>query len=163
MDPAGPGFQRMNTDMKLESTDAKYVQCIHTNDFYGMRANVTDYKCGDAIFIINNGSLQGGCFEEREYPCHHERAHLLFRESLSPDSKFWGIPCRESDGLPYKNETIAVMGIHGQSHGHGTKGRFCVPTNYKPPYALDKEIVAESFWNRVTGFDEFFVKTANLG
>lgn len=61
MDPAGPAFQRMGNDTKLEPSDAKYVQCIHTNDFYGMRANTSDYTCGHANFIMNKGSMQPGC------------------------------------------------------------------------------------------------------
>lgn len=140
MDPAGPGFSSMeNKEWKLNSDDAQYVQCIHTDgNKFGL---MTKYECGHANFLMNNGNDQVGC--EIDLTCDHERAYEYFQESLYPDHQFWGIPCNAISNIPYKNETIDMIGIHS----HRTKGTFCVPTKSTSPYALDKDTVVKTFWD----------------
>lgn len=139
MDPAGPGFEDTHIDNKIESSDAQYVQCIHSDDYYGAE---TKYGCGHANFLMNGARNQPGC---EGIMCEHGRAHEYFRESLSPKNEFWGLPCNEDDTVPYKNETIDIIGIHSKR----INGTFCVPTNYESPYALAKDIVVERYWNPI--------------
>lgn len=138
MDPAGPGFERMRKERKLNSDDAKYVQCIYTDgDIFG---TATEYGCGHENFMMNGGEAQPGC--PGATACDHKRAYVYFQESLSPDHQFWGIQCR-AYSVPHKNGTMDIIGIHHKR----INGTFCVRTDYKSPYALSKDDVLESISN----------------
>ena len=62
LDPAYPLFSIDNTDTRLDTTDAEFVDVIHTNSGY-----ITDiglsfpFAIGHADFFPNGGSSQAGC------------------------------------------------------------------------------------------------------
>jgi len=70
LDPAGPSFAHRNADGRLDSTDAVYVEVIHTNmGMTGMTKMI-----GHADFIANSGTMQPGCLLA---PCSHQRARRV--------------------------------------------------------------------------------------
>lgn len=57
LDPANPLFKKDDTSGRLDASDAKFVQCIHTS---GNLLGV-DYDTGDADYYANDGNEQPGC------------------------------------------------------------------------------------------------------
>lgn len=57
LDPAGPGFLHLPSKERLESSDATFVDVIHTNDMLcGFPKSI-----GDADFYIFGGKCQPQC------------------------------------------------------------------------------------------------------
>lgn len=61
LDPAFPGFMTPDTNIRLSSSDAKFVDVIHTDGgFFGF-----PYSIGHADFFPNGGiAVQPGCVQE---------------------------------------------------------------------------------------------------
>jgi pimeloyl-ACP methyl ester carboxylesterase len=121
LDPAGPMFACQNTATRLDPTDAKFVQAIHTNGdnfFYGGAGTLE--QMGDIDFYANGGQIQAGCERgvpqvvhdilhlnfssmEDDLSCSHDRSHELFTESVkdaanpSTSCNFMAFPCTSSD------------------------------------------------------------------
>lgn len=63
MDPAQPGFQGKNPLVRLDNSDAKFVDVIHTDGkpfcpFMGLGMGVS---VGTVDFFVNGGEAQPGC------------------------------------------------------------------------------------------------------
>ena len=78
-DPAGDVFDADSTSVRLTSTDANYVDAIHTNA-RGLLASGIDRNVGDSDFWSHRGDGQPGCFEPM---CDHMRAIYLFTDSIN--------------------------------------------------------------------------------
>ena len=82
MDPAGPAFQKTTKAVRLDSSDAKFVDVIHTNGgdedqgFLGM-----SYSVGHADFYPNGGVHQPGCWDIN-FICSHGEAPWMFVDSI---------------------------------------------------------------------------------
>ena len=63
LDPAGPVFARRPRKARLDSTDARFVDVIHTSFNYlvGIMG-----RCGHVDFYVNGGGKQPGCWPKRE-------------------------------------------------------------------------------------------------
>lgn len=139
LDPAGPGFSIpdiLKPDERIDPTDAKYVQCVFTNQFLlGMSID-----CGHANFYLNGGMWQPGC-SSTDIVCSHQRAMKYFTESLNPEHRFIGDQCESYS----KKLLVALTGWQCSDvsdrlgiHNEGKSGRFFVKTNAQPPFALRK-------------------------
>lgn len=63
LDPAYPGFEGPNARRRLNKTDARFVDVIHTNARFGLNNAVgLETPLGHADFYPNGGSFQPGCF-----------------------------------------------------------------------------------------------------
>ena len=60
LDPAMPFFVTVDKDNKLDSSDAEFVDVIHTNAFVQGKIETS----GDVDFYVNGGINQPGCWEE---------------------------------------------------------------------------------------------------
>ncbi|RUS76395.1 hypothetical protein EGW08_015846 [Elysia chlorotica] len=95
LDPAGPSFERYSTNVRLDKTDASFVDVIHTDaeglsDFgFGIRISI-----GHVDFWVNGGTHQPGCPPETislqdvetsidVINCSHGRSLDLFTYSIS--------------------------------------------------------------------------------
>ncbi|XP_033636726.1 pancreatic triacylglycerol lipase-like [Asterias rubens] len=99
LDPAGPGFEEVQPEVRLDPTDALFVDAIHTDaqhtlDFgFGMIKPV-----GHMDFYPNSGQHQPGCDQSliedfldegviggvvQFVACNHLRAHELFSDSIN--------------------------------------------------------------------------------
>lgn len=89
LDPAGPLFSFRNADSRLASTDAEYVETIHTNA--GL-LGIPD-PIGDASFYPNGGSRQPGCGFDPFGICAHSRSIAYYLESIYNVEKYWAVKC----------------------------------------------------------------------
>ncbi|KAI5639760.1 lipase domain-containing protein [Phthorimaea operculella] len=100
LDPAGLLWK--NDENRLQNTDARYVEVIHTNaGFYGFSD-----RCGHADFYPNGGSGMPGCWLNA---CSHSRAYEYLAASLMYTKRFVARECEDMndmkrnncDGVPY--------------------------------------------------------------
>ncbi|KAG6458451.1 hypothetical protein O3G_MSEX010868 [Manduca sexta] len=77
LDPSGN--QWVNNPQRLRSSDARYVEAIHT-DGTGVNANGIGIRVGHVDFFANGGGNQPGCSNNA---CSHNRAYELFSSSLT--------------------------------------------------------------------------------
>ena len=83
LDAAGPLFEKTSKEVRIDKSDADFVDLIHTNGgdeldgMCGIHAAV-----GHADFYANGGGRQPGCaFYDAE--CHHMRATLIYVDSVN--------------------------------------------------------------------------------
>lgn len=93
LDPAGPIFVELNASMRLDQTDAKFVDVVHTNG-----GTITKGALGMSIpsghvdYYCNGGSLQPGCYFSsvtksimdpvERVACSHRRSYRYFIEII---------------------------------------------------------------------------------
>lgn len=96
LDPAQPCFQKENLDIKLDKTDAKFVDIIHTQaGGFGVKEAI-----GHADYYVNGGAIQPSCTKSifptiiLKRVCSHTACSSYFIESIVSSSntacKFWG-------------------------------------------------------------------------
>ncbi|XP_061182228.1 inactive pancreatic lipase-related protein 1-like [Saccostrea echinata] len=113
LDPAGPLFERYAEEVRLDPSDAKFVDVIHSDALPIEDAGVgTRKSCGHIDFFPNGGGHQPGCpppyktsLEEllslrftaafTSISCSHSRSYFYFAESLvkEPNCQFTAYPC----------------------------------------------------------------------
>ncbi|XP_060227125.1 lipase member I isoform X2 [Meriones unguiculatus] len=95
LDPAGPNFSRKPANSRLDYTDAKFVDVIHSDsNGLGMLQPV-----GHVDFYPNGGKRQPGCpttvFSGINFiSCNHQRAIYLFLAAFETRCNFVSFPCR---------------------------------------------------------------------
>ncbi|XP_045159715.2 pancreatic triacylglycerol lipase-like [Mercenaria mercenaria] len=135
LDPADPYFQYTDTTVRLDPSDAKFVDIMHTNGAsiltlgYGMRQ-----PCGHVDYYPNEGLNQPGCdanpvtklltegdiYEggKQIVACSHLRAHHYFTESINSRCPFNGYKCNSYADferglcLPCSGGNCGYMGFH---------------------------------------------------
>ncbi|XP_060516296.1 endothelial lipase-like [Cylas formicarius] len=132
LDPAGPLFSERNTDNRLDPTDAKFVQVIHTNDGrLGFGINM-----GDVDFYPNGGRSQPGCGLDVTGSCAHSRAYTYYAESLV-NNEFIAYLCEsERDFNRDRCTTNSKSRMGGFPVDKKASGEYYLNTNSRPPYAL---------------------------
>ncbi|XP_050089766.1 pancreatic lipase-related protein 2-like [Anopheles aquasalis] len=104
LDPAGPLFLLGKPQERVDSTDAQYVEVIHTNTGRLGHADAL----GQADFYPNGGHEQPGCVESQ---CSHRRAIVYLKQSLeSPTPLYLGRGCESNVIDETCDGAIAVMG-----------------------------------------------------
>ncbi|GLV32687.1 uncharacterized protein CBL_00606 [Carabus blaptoides fortunei] len=90
LDPALPFFATLKADWKLDSSDADFVDIIHTNSGIYGKVEAT----GHIDFYVNGGTFQPACANHKNPPiCSHMLAPIYFAESISSPSAFQGVRC----------------------------------------------------------------------
>ncbi|XP_029679814.1 pancreatic triacylglycerol lipase-like isoform X1 [Formica exsecta] len=118
LDPAEPYFQGMPNHLRLDPTDARLVDVIHTDGksifFLGLPGYGMSQPCGHLDFYPNNGKEQPGCTDLSEttpslpltliregleeasrvlVACNHVRALKLFIESINSKCQYVAHEC----------------------------------------------------------------------
>ncbi|XP_011149496.1 pancreatic triacylglycerol lipase isoform X1 [Harpegnathos saltator] len=118
LDPAEPYFQGMPSHLRLDYTDARLVDVIHTDGksifFLGLPGYGMSQPCGHLDFYPNNGKEQPGCTDLSEttpslpltliregleeasrvlVACNHVRALKLFVESINSKCQYVAHEC----------------------------------------------------------------------
>ncbi|KAL3869915.1 hypothetical protein ACJMK2_042537 [Sinanodonta woodiana] len=104
LDPAGPLFKQTSSNVRLDPSDALFVDVIHTNaNGFGIK-----YSVGHVDFYPNGGKRQPGCLENmlsglfsgqfeqlfHGVACSHMRVLNLFTESINSNCQFSSYPCK---------------------------------------------------------------------
>ncbi|XP_073833569.1 uncharacterized protein [Musca autumnalis] len=113
LDPAGPLFEAQHPKVRLDSTDAEFVDVIHSNGENLILGGLGSWQpMGDVDFYPNGGRVQTGCSnlfvgavtdfiwsaqtaeeEEGRSLCNHRRAYKFFIDSVAPRCLFPAFPC----------------------------------------------------------------------
>ncbi|XP_045160753.2 inactive pancreatic lipase-related protein 1-like [Mercenaria mercenaria] len=97
LDPAHRAFSKDKPKVRLDATDAQYVDVIHTDSKqwiwgFGIRDSI-----GHADYFPNGGRNQPGCFSFwsflRQSTCDHARSRQFFVESINSSCTFHAVPC----------------------------------------------------------------------
>ncbi|XP_077988295.1 pancreatic lipase-related protein 2-like [Glandiceps talaboti] len=133
LDPAGPDFENQDTDVHLDSSDAQFVDVIHTDAEPLWQGGFGYYNpCGHVDFYPNGGTQQPGCGLIGEV-CHHMRAPDLFIESINTPCPFTAYPCPLGDrSCSSCDGNCGYMGFHADKSQ--TLGVFFLETNSDIPY-----------------------------
>ncbi|XP_014218836.1 pancreatic triacylglycerol lipase-like [Copidosoma floridanum] len=146
LDPAGPCFDKVGEDMRLDSSDAPFVDVIHTN--MATRATVgfgLSDQSGHMDFYVNGGARQPACQDQwMDISCDHSMAYRYFIDSLGYHD---GVTCSffasKSNGNRYWssifkgpedcNEKVE-MGINAEKYKNKCSGTFDVATGKASPF-----------------------------
>ncbi|CAH2075368.1 unnamed protein product, partial [Iphiclides podalirius] len=135
LDPAAPYFSNTVTLVRLDRSDAKYVDIIHSN---AMPLYFSGFGISEAIghvdFFPNGGSTQPGCKSDgarghagtgdmytqvlRFVSCNHERSYVLFTESVAPTCPFMAVQCKSYEAFLAGNCTAC------------DSKHYCIPMGY---------------------------------
>ncbi|XP_018568072.1 endothelial lipase [Anoplophora glabripennis] len=133
LDPAGPLFSVRNTNERLDPTDGRFVQVIHTNGGllgFGSPSGHSDY-------YPNGGSSQPGCGLDIVGSCAHSRAYLFYTESiLANTNRFVSTRCSSQRDYTRGNcngNARSVLG--GYTVDKRANGDFYLVTNNQSPFA----------------------------
>lgn len=115
LDPAGPLFETQVPDARLDSSDAKFVDVIHSNGENLFLGGLGSWQpMGHVDFYPNGGRMQKGCSNlfvgavtdfiwagdtEGRSLCNHRRAYKFFVDSVSPRCHFPAFPCESYDAF----------------------------------------------------------------
>ncbi|XP_071118677.1 pancreatic triacylglycerol lipase-like [Haliotis cracherodii] len=122
LDPAGPNYDHATHVLKLDKTDAMFVDVSHTNDgFLGQ-----ELASGDVDFYVNGGKAQPGCpttapaalgplLTDKDgnntLGCSSGRATDYYIESIHTSCPFTAYPC--TDYSSFKNGHCLTCGSRG--------------------------------------------------
>ncbi|XP_055845363.1 phospholipase A1 VesT1.02-like [Episyrphus balteatus] len=134
LDTAFPLFKYDKCDERLCSTDAMYVESIHTNGkLLGFIQPI-----GQVAFYPNGGKTQPGCGLDMSGTCSHSRAYIYYAESIRQN--FLGLKCDDWKTAVKKNCLAGGQGtMAGFSHAYNymkLDGTFYSPVDKKSPYSL---------------------------
>ncbi|XP_041674331.1 pancreatic lipase-related protein 2 [Drosophila eugracilis] len=154
LDPAKPLYLVNDTAQKLDPSDAKFVDVIHTDV---MMLGLLD-PVGHVDFYLNMGVTQPNCGPVNEmdtHYCYHNRAADYYGESIASPTGFYGFYCPNfksyASGLCVPKKDIQLMGINVEPEA---RGRYFMDTNNSPPYAkghdyshLNRELKGRTYMN----------------
>ncbi|XP_054263225.1 pancreatic triacylglycerol lipase-like [Macrosteles quadrilineatus] len=147
LDPAGPDFTLREEEERLDPSDARFVDVIHTNG-----GGLGDIEtCGHIDFYVNGGSAQPGCILGRDadiISCNHFRAPKYFAESINSRVGFLGWKCEDYLDISLNTcepkRPLIPMGEHCPI---GSSGVYLVETALEEPFALG-DYASEYYQNR---------------
>nr|CAI5825697.1 unnamed protein product [Callosobruchus analis] len=139
LDPALPEFSLNGYVKRITSTDAEYVDVIHTDSgIFGLPISV-----GHADFYPNGGrALQPGCqpsylvrqrIIDQVFACSHVRAWKLYAESVRNEKAFPATRCPVWRGLE-KRCDFSVDAYMGYINNGKAKGSYFLITHESKPY-----------------------------
>ncbi|KAF6197980.1 hypothetical protein GE061_007725 [Apolygus lucorum] len=116
LDPAGPLFESQDPVDRLDSTDASFVDVIHSNGETLILGGLgSSQPMGHVDFYPNGGRMQKGCTNlfvgavsdiiwsgavlEARSLCNHRRAYKFFTDSVSAKCQFPAMPCHSYDAF----------------------------------------------------------------
>ncbi|KAK4291761.1 hypothetical protein Pmani_035433 [Petrolisthes manimaculis] len=160
LDPAGPYFTETPEFIRIDNTDALYVDNIHTDaDHILLLGYGTEQEMGNVDFYPNSGHDQPGCNPVsigiemiEDLPegirdlgaCSHGRAYKLFTDSLKEPCPYLAHECIDYYSFEMgrcascgeDNSKCAYMGIHADQYTDKTREgvRMYFDTDKEAPY-----------------------------
>lgn len=143
LDPAYPGFSLQNTDERLDTSDAEFVDVVHTNSETLLHGGLSfPFSIGHVDFWPNGGAAQPGCaftgpdLIDLASGCSHGRAPLYFAESINGQKSFTATHCTTYDdyiaATCYGNPTSS-MGLPVDLEA---RGDYYLSTFGEAPFAM---------------------------
>lgn len=140
LDPVWMYFEDDTTNKRISSSDASYVEVIHSS------AGLVGFeeRLGYSDFFLNY-LFQYGCMNGEHYvTCSHKLAALVFGESINTQVGFWGVKCQPASNCKEK-KTYIIGGVRKRlggepPNGPDVVGEFRLTTNLESPYARGKNI-----------------------
>uniref|UniRef100_A0A673BGC9 Triacylglycerol lipase n=1 Tax=Sphaeramia orbicularis TaxID=375764 RepID=A0A673BGC9_9TELE len=156
LDPTEPYFEGCNASVRLDSSDASFVDVIHT-DAYPFNSKLglgMTQPVGHVDFYPNGGELMPGCKSNKGKPteldaiwegtanfdaCNHVRAYQYYSESVVKAQGFMGYPCPDKDSFasekcfPCADKTCPLMG-HRVDRSPVTPGQYFLHTGDSTPF-----------------------------
>ncbi|GBN46378.1 Pancreatic lipase-related protein 2 [Araneus ventricosus] len=164
LDPAGPYFQDADREVRLDRTDALFVDVIHTDGAENILGGlgISD-PIGHVDFYPNGGRRQLGCVYSStgdtavgaainfttkwiQNGCDHGRANMYFLESINTTvCRFLSVQCSSYGGYeqglcPPENSTIVDMGFHLKKPEDSPPVKFYLRTKAEEPHCLEDSI-----------------------
>jgi len=145
LDPAYPLFSMEDTDQRLDTTDAEFVDVIHTNSgplYIG--ALSFPNNIGHIDFYPNGGTFQRGCgvlfslsIFSLSVVCHHKRAMDLFTESINSPTGFTAVCCDNYQMFQEGGCAGNSNALMGEPATKTDCGEFYLNTNSESPFAME--------------------------
>ncbi|XP_045495126.1 lipase member H-A-like [Colias croceus] len=137
LDPALPLFVTTDPGKKVDSSDAKFVDILHTNALERGKFETS----GHVDFFANGGLWQPGCTANENYTksgCYHARAPQYYAESIISDIGFYATKC--SSWLSHmigwcKLTNSGEEVIFGEHVPTNATGIYFFDTNSEAPFA----------------------------
>ncbi|XP_045158618.1 inactive pancreatic lipase-related protein 1-like [Mercenaria mercenaria] len=162
LDPASPYFENMDIKVRLDPSDADFVDVIHTDG--GGVKNIgfgASQEMGHVDFYPNGGERQPGCAsdavdklgattwtavtslfnyyaEEEALACSHERSYYYFTESINSPCPFTAFVCPSADDfhkghcVRCRNNGCSSMGYHADKFD--ARGKLYLETESHPTF-----------------------------
>jgi len=141
LDPAYPGFSMEDTDNRLDTSDALFVDVIHTNSGSSIQTSISfPQAIGHADFFVNGGASQPGCgiisggFTDLIKGCSHGRALEYFTESINSPVGFTAELCDSWRDFT-SGKCHGTTNQMGEPIDDSNWGVFYSATNKESPYA----------------------------
>uniref|UniRef100_A0A0P6G748 Pancreatic triacylglycerol lipase n=1 Tax=Daphnia magna TaxID=35525 RepID=A0A0P6G748_9CRUS len=143
LDPAYPGFSVENPGERLDTTDARFVDVMHTNSAKIVGGGLSfPVPIGHVDFWPNGGVSQPGCFAtgtdilDLATGCSHGRAPLYFTESINSRTPFTSTECFDYDTWKAGRCSGNAQTAMGLSVSTSANGEYFLDTNAEAPFAL---------------------------
>jgi hypothetical protein len=183
MDPAGPYFADEHIKVRVDPSDAKFVDVIHSNGgsiFTGSLGILA--PVGHVDFYPNGGQLQPGCpsvgaslitlltnisaaFDGAA--CSHSRAYELFTDTILSSCPYTSYPCKDQDTFDKGNcfncgtEGCSTMGYSISTKARGVKYSVSMANTPFCGYAYFGEVYLSSGFNKTAGEIVLMIKYNN--
>ena len=142
LDPSGPLFHAVPPSDRLDPSDAKLVDVIHTAGKWVGNSDIS----GHVDFFANGGlAPQPGCEgrESLDLSCSHRKAWQMYAESIQDSRKFFAIQCANAEAFKSGHcchaQALLRLAIMGEYIHNGTFGAFHFLTHRETPLAMRKE------------------------
>ncbi|KAH9382403.1 hypothetical protein HPB48_005549 [Haemaphysalis longicornis] len=156
LDPAAPLFEGYDEASRLDPSDAKLVDVIHSNGDSFLRGGLGAFEpLGHVDYYPNGGKVQLGCnsvfvgalsdifWGHWQSLCHHRRALQLFTESASPLCPFPAFQCasyesfQKGDCFPCERPAdCSYMGYFADRSK--ARGRMFLMTRHDEPFCASQ-------------------------
>ncbi|KAH8245795.1 hypothetical protein KR038_005169, partial [Drosophila bunnanda] len=138
LNPAKPLFLGSDSADKLDPSDAKFVDVMHTDVLMLGLLN----PVGHVDFYVNMGISQPNCGDISKistHYCYHNRAVSYYAESIITPVGFFGYRCPSYhsflEGNCQASNEVEQMGFYVRL---GARGLYFLETNYFSPYAMGR-------------------------
>ncbi|XP_010164037.2 pancreatic lipase-related protein 2 [Antrostomus carolinensis] len=168
LDPAGPYFEGTPPKVRLDPSDANFVDVIHSNAANFPAVGLGMYNTtGHLDFYPNGGTVMPGCndlvpeIKQRHFEvivadativggCHHSRSHEYYFKSILYPTGYLGYPCEtyksfeSGDCFPCPQEGCPMMGHYADRFPAKLKRvnqKYYLNTAADPPFATWRQKV----------------------
>ncbi|CAG7723477.1 unnamed protein product [Allacma fusca] len=137
LDPALPLFDITTDENRIDPSDGKFVEVIHTGSGHLHENGLAFLSTrGHADFYPNRGMHQPGCESETFGTCSHARAPKYYTESIVNKENFYACSCGHFDLFLAGKCDCSNRIYFGLSSPSTARGKYFFLTQEKSPYGM---------------------------